>query len=75
MAPRETENNAYAKFWSDQRRVLWYVMVFSRVVNFPNLFTSSLQAIPKTLTSGGLSYTPVNNDGFQGYILTFQCLS
>ena len=26
MAPRETENNAYAKFW--------YVMVFSRVVNF-----------------------------------------
>ena len=31
MAPRETENNAYAKFWSDQQRVLWYVMVFSRV--------------------------------------------
>ena len=27
MAPRETENNAYAKFWDD--RVLWYVMVFS----------------------------------------------
>ena len=26
MAPRETENNAYAKFW--------YVMVFSGVVNF-----------------------------------------
>jgi len=34
MAPRETENNAYAKFWSDQQRVLWYVMVFSGVVNF-----------------------------------------
>ena len=33
MAPRETENNAYAKFWSDQQRVLWYVMVFSGVVN------------------------------------------
>ena len=33
MAPRETENNAYAKFWSDQQRVLWYVMVFSVVVN------------------------------------------
>ena len=31
MAPRETEENAYAKFWSDQQRVLWYVMVFSRV--------------------------------------------
>ena len=33
MAPRETENNGYAKFWSDQQRVLWYVMVFSGVVN------------------------------------------
>ena len=34
MALRETENNAYAKFWSDQQRVLWYVMVFSGVVNW-----------------------------------------
>ena len=33
MAPRETENNAYAKFWSDQQRVLWYVMAFFEVVN------------------------------------------
>ena len=33
MAPRETENNAYAKFWSEQQRVLWYVMVFSGVAN------------------------------------------
>ena len=32
-APRETENNAYAKFWSDQQRVLWYLMIFSVVVN------------------------------------------
>ena len=75
MALRETEKNAYAKVWSDQRRVLWHVMVFSRVVNFPNFFASSLQTIPKTLTIGGLPYTSVNNDGFQGYILTFQCLS
>ena len=30
----ETEDmNAYAKFWSDKQRVLWYVMVFSVVVN------------------------------------------
>ena len=28
MAPRETENNAYAKFWSDKQRALWHVMVF-----------------------------------------------
>ena len=33
MAPRETENNAYAKFWGDKQRELWYVMVFSGVVN------------------------------------------
>ena len=33
MALRKTENNAYAKFWNDQQRVLWYVMVFSGVVN------------------------------------------
>ena len=28
MAQRETENNAYAKFWGDKKRALWYVMVF-----------------------------------------------
>ena len=28
MAPGETENNAYAKFWGDRQRALWYVMVF-----------------------------------------------
>ena len=33
MVTRETENNAYAKFWSEQQRVLWCVMAFSVVVN------------------------------------------
>ena len=33
MAPRQTENNAQAKFWGDKERALWYVMVFSGVVN------------------------------------------
>ena len=33
MAPRETENNAYPKFWGDKQRELWYLMVFSGVVN------------------------------------------
>ena len=28
MAPRETENIAYAKFWGDKQRALWYVIVF-----------------------------------------------
>ena len=33
MAPRETENNACAKFWGDKQRTLWYVTVFFGVVN------------------------------------------
>ena len=33
MAPRETENNAYSHFWGDKQRALWYVMLFSGVVN------------------------------------------
>ena len=33
MAPRATENNAYAKFWGDKQRALWYVMIFPGVVN------------------------------------------
>ena len=33
MAPRETEDNAYAKFWGDKQRAFCYVMVFSVVVN------------------------------------------
>ena len=38
MAPRETENNAYTKFWGDKQRALWYVMVFSGVVNCSSLY-------------------------------------
>ena len=38
MAPKETANNAYAKFWSDQETVLWYVMVFAAVVNWRGLY-------------------------------------
>ena len=33
MALTETENNAYAKFWGDKHRALWYAMVFYVVVN------------------------------------------
>ena len=38
MSPRENENNAYAKFWGDNERALWYVTVFSGVVNFVGAF-------------------------------------
>ena len=34
---RETENNPYAKFWGDKQRALWYVVVFSGVVNWSNV--------------------------------------
>ena len=33
MAPGETEHMAYAKFGADKQRALWYVMVFSGVIN------------------------------------------
>ena len=33
MTPRETENNAYAKFLGNKQRALCYVMVFSVVAN------------------------------------------
>ena len=34
MAPRETENNTYAKVWGDKQGTLWYVVVFSEVVSW-----------------------------------------
>ena len=43
MAPRETENNAYAKFWGDKQRALWYVMAFSGVVNIEEKCDVKLQ--------------------------------
>ena len=46
MAPRETEDNAYAKFWDDKQKVLWYVMVFSGVVNTDRIKTFPLKASP-----------------------------
>ena len=37
MAPRETEDNAYANFFVDKQRALWYVTVLSGVVNLIGL--------------------------------------
>ena len=33
MASRETENSTYANFGVTSKRALWYVMLFSGVVN------------------------------------------
>ena len=62
MALRETEDNAYAKFWGVKQRALWYVMVFSGVVNCKKLFldcmrTKREQFPVKWLTSGRLAFT------------------
>ena len=45
MTPRETENNAYAKFWGDKQRALWYVMVFSGVVKTRGILNFRAQGI------------------------------
>ena len=29
MAPRETEDNAYEKFWGDKQKALWYFLEWS----------------------------------------------
>ena len=44
IAPRETENNTYAECWGDKQRALWYVMVFSGVVNYSSNLKSVLDA-------------------------------
>ena len=37
MAPRETKNNAYARFWGNKQKALWHVIVFSGAVNCKSL--------------------------------------
>ena len=44
MAPRDTEDNAYAKFWGGKQRTLSYVMVFLAMewtIGQTNFVTSS----------------------------------
>ena len=57
MAPRETENNAYAKFWGDKQRALWYVMVFSGAVNYEDTFVN-YPTIPRGFGGGGCKTSP-----------------
>ena len=45
MALRETENNAYAKFRGDEQRTLWYVMVFSGVVNWKLFYVPFINCV------------------------------
>ena len=45
MASRETESYAYAKFWGDKQRALWYVIIFSGVVNYTMASADSCRLI------------------------------
>ena len=48
MAPRETENNAYAKFWGDKQRTLLYVMVFLEwSIELSQLYTKTFLSLMK----------------------------
>ena len=55
MAPRETENNAYAKFWGDKQRTLWCVMVFSGVANSFFLEKVKLPLATRVIVFGHMS--------------------
>ena len=53
---REPENKAYAKFWGDKQRALWYVVVFSVVVDFvPCCGFSCLDSIQWVLISATIN--------------------
>ena len=59
MASRETENNAYAKFWGDKQRALWYVMVFLEwsILNLNRMAKTSIRKVrmmPDDLFTGSL---------------------
>ena len=58
MASRETENDAYAKFWGEKQRALWYVMVFSEVVNSET--SEKRKNIPQEYKTSE-NHSPVNN--------------
>ena len=45
MAPRETENNAYAKFWVTNKEhygVLWYFLEWSIAGKAPDMMTGQI---------------------------------
>ena len=46
MAPKETENNAYAKCWGDKQRALWYFLEWS-IANTPlSMAVADLGEVP-----------------------------
>jgi len=66
MAPIETEVNAYAKFWGDKQRALWYVMVFSSVANCEGL-RPAVNIGKVKRTCDWLSLNPLGNNAYRAY--------
>ena len=60
MVQRETENNAYAKFWGDKQRTLWYVMVF---LEWSNCRVSPVKFTQFIGRAQRICRTPVLEDG------------
>ena len=66
MAPREAEDNACAKFWGDKQRalILWYVMVFSGVVNsffyIIKIYSENFSTVEFLVCLTGLIFSPKN---------------
>ena len=51
MAAGGTEYNAYAKFWGDKQRALWYVLVFTVVINWSERCTDLTKVRVRILES------------------------
>ena len=56
MVPRETENNAYAKFWGDKKHygMLWYFLEWSIVLGGLHAMVTRGEGIPPYMANTGI---------------------
>ena len=53
LLQRETENYAQGNFRGDKQRALWYVMVFSVVVNYDSILEFAVKSMCPLATKAG----------------------
>ena len=58
MAPRENESNAYAKFWGDKQRALWYMLWY--FLEWSIAYHTLGKKIPENNQSRGLKWPKVS---------------